>query len=66
MYYDGQGEPLVICMEDEGIVFNCAINTQIPSPVYFYKHYLNLFILFFLFINVKLSFSFAILNIQII
>lgn len=34
MYYEGEGEPLIICMEDEGIVFNCAINTQIPSPVF--------------------------------
>lgn len=33
MYYDGPGEPLVICVEDEGIVFNCAIKTQNPESV---------------------------------
>lgn len=46
MYYDGLGEPLVIRMEDEGIVFNCEISTQIPSQVKHINFLMNLFFKF--------------------
>ncbi|KAI1721692.1 repair protein rad1/Rec1/Rad17 domain-containing protein [Ditylenchus destructor] len=30
MYYDGEGEPLVASVDDEGAVFHCAIATHFP------------------------------------
>uniref|UniRef100_A0A915CZG6 Cell cycle checkpoint protein RAD1 n=1 Tax=Ditylenchus dipsaci TaxID=166011 RepID=A0A915CZG6_9BILA len=31
IHYDGEGSSLIASVEDDGIVFNCAINTQIPN-----------------------------------
>ncbi|KAH7727753.1 repair protein Rad1/Rec1/Rad17 containing protein [Aphelenchoides avenae] len=33
MYYDGEGHPLVLHLNDDGITFVCEITTQIPEAV---------------------------------
>jgi hypothetical protein len=33
MSYDGEGEPLVMIMEEDGAVFKCDIRTQTPDTV---------------------------------
>ncbi len=33
MTYDGEGEPLMMIMEEDGVVFKCSIRTQTPDTV---------------------------------
>jgi len=33
MHYNGEGEPLVMNVEDEGVVFTCGINTLVPQHI---------------------------------